>query len=66
MSPEVTSRVGDTIPPVFKDEFLARLNIGTYFGTSARFWIGLQDDYDIQDEEIQIEDELNRVPTIAS
>jgi len=42
------------------------LRLGKYFGTSARFWLGLQDDYDIEDEEIQIQDQLNRIPTIAS
>ncbi len=42
------------------------LRLGKYFGTSARFWLGLQDDYDIEDEEIKIEDELSRIPTVAS
>ena len=41
------------------------LRLGKYFGTSARFWLGLQDDYDIEDEESQIEDQLSRIPTIA-
>jgi len=41
------------------------LRLGKYFGTSARFWLGIQDDYDIEDGEIQIEDELSRIPTIA-
>ena len=42
------------------------LRLGKYFGTSARFWLGIQDDYDIEDGEIQIEDELSRIPTIVS
>lgn len=42
------------------------LRLAKYFGTSARFWLGLQDDYDIEDEEIQIGAQLSRIPTIAS
>ena len=25
------------------------LRLGSYFGTSAKFWLGLQDDYDIEE-----------------
>ncbi len=37
------------------------LRLASYFGTSAKFWLGLQDDYDIEEErEIKI-DILNRI-----
>ncbi len=26
------------------------LRLATYFGTTAKFWLGLQDDYDIEEE----------------
>jgi addiction module antidote protein, HigA family len=26
------------------------LRLGSYFGNSAKFWLGLQDDYDIEEE----------------
>jgi addiction module HigA family antidote len=26
------------------------LRLGKYFGTSAKFWLGLQDDYDLEEE----------------
>jgi addiction module HigA family antidote len=26
------------------------LRLGRYFGTSAKFWLGLQDDYDLEEE----------------
>jgi len=42
------------------------LRLGKYFGTSGRFWLGIQDDYDLEDRETQIEDELGRIRTIAS
>ena len=27
------------------------LRLASYFGTSAKFWLGLQDDYDIEEEQ---------------
>jgi addiction module HigA family antidote len=27
------------------------LRLSSYFGTSAKFWLGLQDDYDIENEQ---------------
>ena len=27
------------------------LRLGAYFGTTAKFWLGLQDDYDIEEEQ---------------
>ena len=27
------------------------LRLGSYFGNSAKFWLGLQDDYDIEEEQ---------------
>jgi len=29
------------------------LRLSSYFGNSAKFWLGLQDDYDIEDERIE-------------
>jgi len=26
------------------------LRLGSYFGNSAKFWLGLQDDYDLEEE----------------
>ncbi len=36
------------------------LRLSKYFGTSAKFWLGLQDDYDL--EEFKNEKELNKIP----
>ncbi len=41
------------------------LRLAKYFGMSARFWLGLQDDYDIEEEEITIHKELESIPTIS-
>lgn len=32
-----------------------------YFGTSAKFWLRLQDDYDLEEERNQKEKELNNI-----
>ena len=29
------------------------LRLSSYFGNSAKFWLGLQDDYDIEDERLK-------------
>lgn len=42
------------------------LRLAKYFGMSARFWLGLQDDFDIEEEEIVIHKELESIPTISA
>jgi antitoxin HigA-1 len=37
------------------------LRLSKYFGNSAKFWLGLQDDYDIEEEKQSIEPELNDI-----
>ncbi len=41
------------------------LRIGKYFGLSPRFWLGLQDDYDLEEERKTIEGELSAIRTIS-
>ena len=40
------------------------LRLSKYFGTSAKFWLGLQDDYDLEEFNIKLEDELNEIPKV--
>ena len=40
------------------------LRFAKYFGTSAKFWLGLQDDYDLEEENINKEKELNNIKPI--
>ena len=40
------------------------LRFAKYFGTSANFWLGLQDDYDLEEENINKEKELNNIKHI--
>ncbi len=37
------------------------LRFSKYFGTSAKFWLGLQDDYDLEEETTNKENELNNI-----
>ena len=37
------------------------LRLSKYFGTSAKFWLGLQDDYDLEEESTMKEAELKNI-----
>lgn len=37
------------------------LRLSRYFGNSAKFWLGLQDDYDIEEEEKSGAEELSKI-----
>lgn len=37
------------------------LRLSRYFGNSAKFWLGLQDDFDIEEAQNQKETELNSI-----
>ena len=40
------------------------LRLGKYFDVSPRFWLGLQDDYDIEEERKVIEPALDCIPSV--
>lgn len=37
------------------------IRFARFFGTSARFWLGLQDDYDLEEERNRKEQEFNNI-----
>ncbi len=37
------------------------LRLSKYFGTSAKFWLGLQDDYDLEESMSKLEEELQGI-----
>lgn len=41
------------------------LRLAKYFGTSARFWLGLQDDYDLEEQESSIAEQLRKIPKVS-
>lgn len=42
------------------------LRLSKYFGTSVKFWLGLQNDYDIEEELINLSEELDRIEALNS
>jgi antitoxin HigA-1 len=38
------------------------LRLSRYFGNSADFWMGIQDEFDLKKEAERIKDDLNRIP----
>lgn len=40
------------------------LRLSTYFGTSVKFWLGLQNDYDIEEQRNKLEDDLKKIPVL--
>lgn len=41
------------------------LRLSKYFGTSAKFWLGLQDDYDLEESGNLLAEELLTIPSAA-
>jgi addiction module HigA family antidote len=37
------------------------LRLSKFFGTSAKFWLGLQDDYDLEEERNAVQNELEQI-----
>ena len=42
------------------------LRLSTYFGNSAKFWLGLQDDFDIEEEQRLNEEAFKRIQQLRS
>jgi addiction module HigA family antidote len=42
------------------------LRLSRYFGTTAKFWLGLQDDYDLEEENNSKNEELKNIRHYAS
>jgi len=38
------------------------VRLSRYFATTTKFWLGLQDDYDLEEEQERLEKELKRIP----
>ncbi|MGD9579476.1 MAG: HigA family addiction module antitoxin [Syntrophorhabdus sp.] len=42
------------------------LRLSSYFGNSAKFWLGLQDDYDLEEEQQLNEEAFKRIQQLRS
>ena len=40
------------------------LRLSKYFGTTPQFWLGLQDDFDLEEEKENITEELEKIITL--
>lgn len=40
------------------------LRLSKYFGTSAKFWLGLQDDFDLEEEQLNNKKELDNIKKV--
>lgn len=45
--------------------YSSRLRFAKFFGTSAKFWLGLQDDYDLEEEKNHKAKELSNIKPIG-
>jgi len=41
------------------------LRLSRYFGTSTKFWLGLQNDFDIEEEIMKMGETLNKIPVLS-
>src|SRR4030065_2941885 len=42
------------------------LRLSKYFGNSADFWMGIQNEFDLREEAQKIKAELNRIPKVSN
>ena len=42
------------------------LRLSSYFGNSAKFWLGIQDDYDLEEERTNSREILKRIRNLKS
>jgi len=42
------------------------LRLSEFFGNSPQFWMGIQDDYDLEEERIKIEEELKYITKVRA
>jgi antitoxin HigA-1 len=41
------------------------LRLSKYFGTTPKFWLGLQDDFDIEEQSQHLKSTLNSIPRVS-
>jgi len=58
------TRVGEILKGNRRITADTALRFSKFFGNSPRFWLGLQNDYDLEEEETQKENELTKIKTI--
>ena len=60
------TRVGEIIKGNRRITADTALRLSKYLGTSAKFWLGLQDDYDLEEEKNSKNDEFENIHPLNS
>ena len=60
------TRISDIIKKKRRITADTALRFSKFFGTSARFWLGLQDDYDLEEERLAKEQELEKIKPLEN
>lgn len=42
------------------------LRLSAYFGNSAEFWMGIQDEYELRDEQERLKEDLKKIPRVLA
>lgn len=58
------TRIGEIIKGNRRITADSALRFAKYFGTSAKFWLGLQDDYDLEEESNSKQDEFENIKPV--
>lgn len=59
------TRVGEILKGNRRITADTALRLAKYFGTTAKFWLGLQDDYDIEEENVTKKQEYEEIKTVV-
>ena len=60
------TRIGEIVKGNRRITADTALRLSKYFGTTAKFWLGLQDDYDLEEEQNSKESELKNIHPLNS
>ena len=60
------TRIGEIIKGNRRITADTALRLSKYFGTTAKFWLGLQDDYDLEEEQTSKDPELKNIHPLNS
>jgi antitoxin HigA-1 len=60
------TRIGEILKGSRRITADTALRLSKYFGTTAKFWLGLQDDYDLEEEQNSKEAQLRNILPLKS
>ena len=60
------TRISQIIKGIRRITANTALRLSEFFGNSPQFWMGIQDDYDLEEERIKIEEELKYITKVRA